>query len=311
MKKQGSGKVYDSTPAKRGSRKPKDPAYTAKKNPKDLYTKKCDDSSNKENQSKGKKKDAGKDSSDPTDSGDNGDDDSSEDDEEKVTNPDDAWTFFQEACKLTAECTEYFGNLGYHTVDDLEILGSATPVDIVILTSTTITHATVTRIAIFTKFLYLRGYFKRNATLTLMARHNNNKKQPDTNDGGSEDNNSGKGLLRPGNSPIIPHFSNNIEEFEAFWAKLEIKLKQSCLGQHLERATTNKKGKYFQENTSLHWILAEAFQDTDAEHVVKDSYNNYGESGYHLAINLKNYYRSDDSIEEVQQILCMQLSALK
>ena len=247
MKKQGSGKVYDSTPAKRGSRKPKDPAYTAKKNPKDLYTKKCDDSSNKENQSKGKKKDAGKDSSDPTDSGDNGDDDSSEDDEEKVTNPDDAWTFFQEACKLTAECNEDFGNLGYHTVDYLEILGSATPVDIVIMTSTTITHATVTRIAIFTKFLYLRGYFKRNATLPLMARHNNKTKQPDTNDGGSEDDNSGKGLLRPGTSPIIPHFSNNIEEFEAFWAKLEIKLKQSCLGQHMERAPTNKKGKSFQE----------------------------------------------------------------
>ena len=34
MKKQGSGKVYNSTPSKRGSRKPKAPAYTAKKRPK-------------------------------------------------------------------------------------------------------------------------------------------------------------------------------------------------------------------------------------------------------------------------------------
>ena len=169
MKKQGSGKVYDSTPAKKGSRKPKSPAYTSKKKPKDLYTKKGDDSSNKEEQSKGKKKDAGDDSSDYNNSGDNRDDDSFGEDKEKVTNPDNAQTFFQEACKLTAECTESLGNLGYHTVDDLEILSSATPVDIVMLTATNITHATAMRMAIFTKFLYLRGDFKRNATLTLMA----------------------------------------------------------------------------------------------------------------------------------------------
>ena len=101
------------------------------------------------------------------------------------------------------------------------------------------------------------------------------------------------------------------EELEAFWDKLEIKLKQSCLGQHLERAPTNKKGKYFQENTSLHRILAKVFQDTDAENVVKDSRKNYWESGYHVAISLKNYYRLDDRIKEVQQRLHMQFSALK
>ena len=63
--------------------------------------------------------------------------------------------------------------------------------------------------------------------------------------------------------------------------------------------------------TSLHWILAEAFQDTDAEYVVKDSCTNYGESGYHVARYLKDYYRSDNRIKEVQQRLRMQLSALK
>ena len=78
-----------------------------------------------------------------------------------------------------------------------------------------------------------------------MAIHNNKTKQPDTNNGGSDGDNSGKGLRLPGTSPFIPHFSNNIEEFELFWAKLEIKLKQSCLGQHLERAPTIKKGKDF------------------------------------------------------------------
>ena len=217
MKKQGSDKVYDSNPAKRGPSKPKSPAYTAKKNPKDLYKKKGDDSSDEEEKPKRKRKDAGDDSSDPNDSDDDGDDDSYGDNEEKVTNPDNAWKFFQEACKITAECTEGLGNLGYHTVDDLEILGYTTPVEIAMLTTTTITHATATRIETFGKFLYLRGYFKRNDTLPLMVQHNNKTKKPDTNDGGSEDDNSDKGLLRPGTPPIIPHFSNNIEEFEAFW----------------------------------------------------------------------------------------------
>ena len=159
---------------------------------------------------------------------------------------------------------------------DLDILGSATPVDIAMLTPTTITHTTAMRMEIMTKFLYLWGYFKRNATLPLMARHNNKTKQLNTNDSGSEDDNIRKGLLRPGTPPIIPHLSNDIKDFEAFSAKLEIKLKQSCLGQHLERAPTNKKGKSFQENTSLHWILVKAFQDTDAEHIVKDSRKNFG-----------------------------------
>ena len=71
MKKQGSGKVYDSTPAKRGYRKPKASPYTAKKKLKYLYTKKGDDSSDEEEKSKGKRKDAGGDSSDPNDSSDN------------------------------------------------------------------------------------------------------------------------------------------------------------------------------------------------------------------------------------------------
>ena len=196
-------------------------------------------------------------------------------------------------------------------MDNLEILGSATPVDIVILTATTITHATAMRIVIFAKFLYQRGYFKSNATLTLMARHNNKTKHPDTNYSVSNDDNSSKGMLQPGTSPIIPHFSNNIDEFEAFWSKLEIKLKQSCLGQHLERGPTNNNDKSFQENTSLHWIIDEVFQDTDAEHLFKYSCKNYGESGYHIARSLKNYYRSDDHIKEVQQRLRMQVSALK
>ena len=109
MKKQGYVKFYDGTPAKRWSSKPKAPAYTAKKNPKDIYTKKDDESSNKEEQYKRKSKDAGDDSSDPNNSGDDGEDYSSGDDEEKVSNPDDDWTLFHEACKLNAEFNEFEG----------------------------------------------------------------------------------------------------------------------------------------------------------------------------------------------------------
>ena len=56
MKKQGSVKIYDSNPVKRVPRKPKAPAYTAKKNLKDLYMKKTDDSYDEEEQSKSKRK---------------------------------------------------------------------------------------------------------------------------------------------------------------------------------------------------------------------------------------------------------------
>ena len=45
MKKQGSGTVYDRTPTKRGRRYSQAPAYNTKKNPRNIYTKKGDDSS--------------------------------------------------------------------------------------------------------------------------------------------------------------------------------------------------------------------------------------------------------------------------
>ena len=41
-----------------------------------------------------------------------------------------------------------------------------------------------------------------------MERHNNKTKQPDTNDCGSDDDNSGKGFLQPGTYPVIPPLSN-------------------------------------------------------------------------------------------------------
>ena len=98
MKKQGSGMVYDRTPAKRGNRDLQAPAYTAKRKLRNLYTKKGYESSREEEQYKSK--DAGDVAPDRNDSGDDGDDDSSKDKEEKVTNPDDARTFFQSICKL-------------------------------------------------------------------------------------------------------------------------------------------------------------------------------------------------------------------
>ena len=69
MKKEGSGTVYDRTPAKRGRWEPQYPAYNAKSNPRDVYTKKVDDSSNEEDKSK--RKDTGYNAPDPNNSGDN------------------------------------------------------------------------------------------------------------------------------------------------------------------------------------------------------------------------------------------------
>ena len=70
--------------------------------------KKGDDSSGEEE--KYKRKDAGNYAPDPNDSCDDGDDDSSEDEKEKVTNPDNAWTFFQSVYKLTPKCMRLWVN---------------------------------------------------------------------------------------------------------------------------------------------------------------------------------------------------------
>ena len=95
MKKQGSRTVYDRNPAKREHWDPEDPAYTTKRKPRNIYTHKGGDYSYKEKQSK--RRDAGDDAPDPNN-------DSFEDKEEKVTNPDDAWSFFQSVCKLNPKC---------------------------------------------------------------------------------------------------------------------------------------------------------------------------------------------------------------
>ena len=77
MKKHGYGTVYDRTPAKRGRWEPQDPSYTAKSTSRDLYTKKGDQSSTKEDKSK--RNDAGNDAPDPNGSGDDRDCNYSED----------------------------------------------------------------------------------------------------------------------------------------------------------------------------------------------------------------------------------------
>ena len=64
MKKQGAGAVYYGNPTKSGRRELQAPVYTVKRKPRDLYTKKVDESSDEEEQSKSKRKDAGDDSPD-------------------------------------------------------------------------------------------------------------------------------------------------------------------------------------------------------------------------------------------------------
>ena len=77
MKKQGYGTVYYRTTAKRGLWELQVPYYTAKRNPRDIDSKKGDDSYDEEDKSK--RKYAGNDAPDSNNSGDNGYDDSSKD----------------------------------------------------------------------------------------------------------------------------------------------------------------------------------------------------------------------------------------
>ena len=102
MKKQGSYTVYDRIPAKRGRWYPQAPTYTAKRNPRYIYKKKGDNSSNEEDTYK--RKDAGDGAPDTNDSGDDRDNDTSKYKKEKVTNPDNAWKLFLSVCKLTPKC---------------------------------------------------------------------------------------------------------------------------------------------------------------------------------------------------------------
>ena len=64
-------------------------------------------------------------------------------------------------------------------------------------------------------------------------------------------------------------------------------------------------------NNSLQWIILIAFQGTNAEHVVKESYKAYGVSGLHTVKALKTYYRSNNHQQEVQRRLQKNINNLK
>ena len=55
------------------------------------------------------------------------------------------------------------------------------------------------------------GKFPKKRNTLTYGKKNNKTKKLDTNNGESDNENIRKGLLRPGTSPVIPHFSNTIK----------------------------------------------------------------------------------------------------
>ena len=194
--------------------------------------------------------------------------------------------------------------------DDLELLGSADPIDLSVLTDDgDITHAKALRIGTFARFLHLRGDFRKHRTLPLMARYNAKTKSLRRDDNSDDDT---KGMLKPSSVPVIPAFSNVAEDFEDYWAAVEGRLRQSHLGEYLDAAPSkNARGRARNENKSLHWVLYEAFRDTDVEHITQEAAKKHKESGHHSHKLILNYYRSDDRIAEVQRRLRNKISALR
>ena len=274
-----------------------------------------DDEDTKKRPSKKSKGDGGDppdSSNDPDDSDD--DDDSSTSSEEggELENKEETWKFFVEVCKLKEKELDQLKELGFtaEDFDDLELLGSADPIDLSVLADDgDITHAKALRIGAFARFLHLRGDFRKHRTLPLMARCNAKTKSLRRDDNSDDDT---KGMLKPSSVPVIPAFSNVAEDFEDYWAAVEGCLRQSHLGECLDAAPSkNARGRARNENKSLHWVLYEAFRDTDVEHIIQEAARKHKESGHHSHKLILNYYRSDDRIAEVQRRLRNKISALR
>ena len=240
-----SGKDSMKTPnTNNGSKYPTPTEYLVKKNPKDIYERKENDSNKEEESMKRKKKHQYNGSSD-TDNNDDGgesssyssydsDDGSNQAEARDFTNTNEAWELFLLTYKLKPDnITALKDDLGYEEIGDTELLGASTTVDLTIFTATSITHSTAVRTGIFGKFLYLQGYFKQCNTLHLMALYNNNTKTPDDDDEELDNSFNGKGMLRPVSHSVIDFFDNDTENFETYWATAEGILKQTNLGRHL------------------------------------------------------------------------------
>ena len=144
-----------------------------------------------------------------------------------------------------------------------------------------------------------------------MAVYNHKKIRSKSTQDSDEGTVGSKVMLKLGGTTVIPKYENAPEYFEGYWGDVEGQLNQSPYGRHLNNPPTSKKGLLHNENKALHWTFLVAFKGTNAEHVVTFPHKNYEESGYHTEKQHTKYFRSDDSIAEIQRQICTKLSILK
>ena len=156
------------------------------------------------------------------------------------------------SCNLTQYDQDNLEAIGFESITDLELLGGNN-FDRTIITSANITPAKVIIIGIFSKFLYLWGDFRECPSLPLMASYKNLNKHSQDIDSGSDD--ERRRIQKPSSHPALPIFRNGIEDFKWYWPTTVGTLWQTHIGRYLYAVPTKPKGKSYNKNKSLHWVL--------------------------------------------------------
>ena len=259
--------------------------------------------------------------------GDDGDDDDEDDESssesssesESETNSDDedgyenmgqVWTLFLTLCNVDADTEKALATLGYTDATRLQALAYSGTVDVSALLDAGFDHFTAMNVGTFAQFLFLKGDLHKCKTLTSMAKFNLQQRNPKSNRSSDDSEDDAAGLLRLSDGKLTK-FSNNDEDFEDWLKEAEITLRQTAFGRCLDQAPSGKDKKAKSTNMSLHYILASAFNGTDAEHVVTEAGKAHKESGHHTSKAILNYYRSSDRRAEVQRRLRDRIDALK
>ena len=62
-------------------------------------------------------------------------------------------------------------------------------------------------------------------------------------------------MIKPSSHPVLSIYINDIEYFEEYWDTTKGPLWQTHIESHLDAAPTKPKGKSYNENKFLHWVL--------------------------------------------------------
>ena len=85
------------------------------------------------------------------------------------------------------------------------------------VTQANIPHATVLKIGIFVRFLFLRRNLNKCVDLLYMAVYNRNNSRSKSTQDYDEDTRGIKGMLKLGGTAATPKYDNAPEDFEVYW----------------------------------------------------------------------------------------------